>query len=106
MKAKKNIQSKIQETFEMLDAFQEVKISPFFKNQVMQRMFVEKDEKQFVWYWFTPKLQLATLLCVVALNVFAFTKFNAANYEEDVTSFASSYGLSVELDTTLFNNEL
>tara|TARA_R110001583_G_scaffold184266_2_gene343565 strand:+ start:993 stop:1304 length:312 start_codon:yes stop_codon:yes gene_type:complete len=103
MKTNKDIQSKVQETFEALDVFQEVKVSPFFKDKTMQRLFSEKEDKQLGWLWFTPKLQLATLICVIALNVFAFTKFNTSDYEEKVTDFASSYGLTIESNTTIFN---
>ena len=97
------MERKIHKTFEVVNAIQDVKVSPFFKDKTMQRLFAEKEEQATVWDWFTPKLQMATLICVIALNLFAFTQYNASSYEEKLTDFASTYGLTTESDNTIFN---
>lgn len=107
MERDRNIQSQINETLNVLENMETVNVSPFFKDKTMNVLFAEKVEmKNTAWTWFTPKLQLATLACVVILNVFAFTKLEAAStYEENVTEFALSYGLSTsDEDTSILNN--
>ncbi len=105
METNKNIQNKIDSAFEALDAIENVNVSPFFKDKTMNVLFVEIEEKQSVWNWFTPKLQLATLACVVVLNVIAFTKLqDSSSYDENLTEFAESYGLSTSDDDTSILN--
>ena len=105
MDTNKNIQSKIDSTLSVMDAIETVNVSPFFKGKTMQRLFAEKEETTTVWNWFTPKLQLATLVCVVVLNVIAFTKLDdATSYDENVSEFAESYGLSASDDDTSILN--
>lgn len=105
MEINKNIQDKVDSAFDALGAIESVNVSPFFKDKTMQVLFAEQEEKQSVWNWFTPKLQLATLVCIVALNIVAFTKIeNASSYDENLSEFAESYGLSdSESDTTILN---
>ncbi len=103
MDTNKDIQKKIDSTLDAMDAVKTVNVSPFFKDKTMQRLFAEKEEKQVVWSWFTPKLQLATLVCVIVLNVIAFTNLKKTTYNENVTQFAESYGLSTSTETSLLN---
>lgn len=103
MKTNKNIQSKIDGTLNAIDTIEKVKISPFFKDKTMRRLFAKKEEQQIVWSWFTPKLQLATLVCVVVLNVIAFTKLQETSYDDNINQFAESYGLSTSTETSLLN---
>lgn len=103
MKTNKNNQDKIDSTFQALDALEEVSISPFFKDKTMRRLFSQKDDTKIAWTWFSPKLQLATLACVVVLNVLALTKFKETKYDESVDLFAESYGLSTDISSSLLN---
>ena len=103
METNKNIKNKIEETLSAMDAIEAVKVSPFFKDKTMQRLFAEKEEEQNIWSWFTPKLQLATLVCVIVLNVLAFTQLNSNKYDSDINEFAETYGLSIGSDASLFN---
>jgi hypothetical protein len=103
METNKDIQNKVQETFEAFDGMQGVKVSPFFKDKTMQRLFSEIEEKQIVWSWFTPKLQLATLVCIIVLNVLAFTNLSASAYQDNISEFAETYGLSSRLNDTFIN---
>lgn len=106
MENNKDIQDKVDSALSAMDAIENVNVSPFFKDKTMQRLFAEKEEKITVWNWFTPKLQLATLVCVVVLNVFAFTQLKASNnssYNENIDQFAETYGLSTSLETSFLN---
>lgn len=105
MEINNNIQQKIDRSFEALDAITPVNVSPFFKDKTMNVLFTEKEEKQTAWNWFTPKLQLATLVCIVVLNVIAFAKLeDASSYDENLGDFAESYGLSTNDDETSILN--
>ncbi|WP_136481896.1 hypothetical protein [Cognatitamlana onchidii] len=101
-----NMQKQIDETLHVLENLETVHVSPFFKDKTMQVLFAEKTEAPMAWSWFTPKLQLATLVCIVVLNVLAFIKLEKASaYEVHVSEFAESYGLSVyNEDTSILNN--
>lgn len=96
-----NIQDNVKQTLEVCDTIEIVKAPPFFKDKTMQRLFAEKVEVISVWNWFTPQLQLATLVCVVVLNVFAFSQLKEDTYSNAVNEFAETYGLSD--DTELSN---
>lgn len=105
MENNKDIQNKIDSTLNAMDVIEGVNVSPFFKDKTMQRLFTEEEEIT-VWNWFTPKLQLATLVCVIVLNVFAFSKLNASNnssYDDSIDQFAETYGLSTSLETSFLN---
>lgn len=105
MKTNKNIQDKVDSAFEALDASEAVSVSPFFKDKTMNVLFTEKKVQQSNWIWFTPKLQLAALVCVVVLNVVAFTKLeDVSSYDENLSEFAETYGLSINDDNTSILN--
>ncbi|MEP5340426.1 MAG: hypothetical protein ABJL44_02440 [Algibacter sp.] len=103
METNNNIQNKIDSTFDAIDAIENVNVSPFFKDKTMQRLFAEEKEVTTVWSWLTPKLQLATLACVVILNVVAFSQLKTTTYNDDMSQFAETYGLSVSDDTSVLN---
>ena len=104
MKSDLDMDKKVKETFDSVESIEEVKVSPFFKEKVMQQIRNASEEVQeATWSWFTPKLQLATLVCVVVLNVIAFNNLQESTYNENVNSFAVSYGLSISEETTLLN---
>lgn len=104
MNTKKHKENNIEDTFKVLDSIEEVKVSPFFKDKTMQRLFAaEEVEEKPVFGWFTPKVQLATLVCVLILNVIVFSKFSQSDYASGVNEFAETYGLSTEHTTSLIN---
>ncbi len=107
METNRNIQNKIEDAFKAIDAIEKVKAPPFFKDKTMRRLFAEKEE-QHEWFWLTPRLQLAALVCVIILNVFAFTQLRkddlrTDDYHENISNFADAYGLSVEDGNSLMN---
>ncbi|MFD2824026.1 hypothetical protein ACFS5M_10110 [Lacinutrix iliipiscaria] len=103
MNTDNNIQNKIENTISTIDAIETVNVSPFFKEKTMQRLFLEKEEEKVAWSWFTPKLQFATLACIVVLNVVAIINKQETTYDENVSQFAESYGLSINTETSLLN---
>ncbi len=103
MESNKNIQEKIDNAFKAAEAIEPVSVSPFFKDKTMQRMFSVKEEEKVAWSWFSPKLQLATLACVIVINVIAFTQVNKTSYDENINQFAESYGLKTSDSNSLLN---
>jgi quinol-cytochrome oxidoreductase complex cytochrome b subunit len=103
METHKDIQDKIDSTFEAIRAIENVQISPFFKDKAMQRLFAQKEPQPKFWSWFTPQWQLAALVCIMVLNACVFTHLKFDNYNTKVSSFASSYGLSETSDNSIFN---
>ncbi|MDO5977741.1 hypothetical protein [Flavivirga spongiicola] len=103
MEINKNIKNKVDDTLNAMDGTEAVKISPFFKDRTMQKLFVEKGEEPLIWSWFSPRLQLAALVCVIVLNVLAFVQLNSNEYDNNINEFTETYGLSSGLDTSLFN---
>jgi len=107
MEYNKDIQGKIDSALNAMDTAEKVNVSPFFKDKTMQRLFTEKKAESVAWSWFTPKLQLATLVCIVALNVFAFSRINntesSSSYDENINQFAETYGLSGSAETSFLN---
>lgn len=99
MKNNVEMNKKVKATFDSIESIQEVKVSPFFKENVMHQIRNASEEiKDAAYSWFTPKLQLATLACVVVLNIMAFQNLKETTYNDNVTSFAESYGLSTNTE--------
>lgn len=98
-----NLQNKIKDTLNTMDVIEEVKVSPFFKDKTMHRLFAEKEVARDMFSLFSPKLQLATLVCFILINVYAFSKISAWAYEKNVTDFAETYGLSLDSETIILN---
>ena len=103
MKTNKNIQDKIDNTFHAIESMEQVSVSHFFKDKTMQRLFSEKEVEKVAWSWFSPKLQLATLACVVLINVYAVKQINSSKYDDSISSFASDYGITTENESSIFN---
>lgn len=100
-----NIQDNVKKTLEVFDTLKPVNTPPFFKDKTMQLLFVEKEKKASVsiWSWFTPQLQLATLACIVFVNVYAVKQIRSSKYEASITNFASDYGITADQESSLFN---
>ncbi len=94
---------KVQETLDSIESIKEVQVSPFFKENVMHQIRnATEDIQEATWSWFTPKFQLVTLVCVVVLNVMAFNNMKEKTYDQNVSNFAKSYGLS-NTETSILN---
>lgn len=103
METNKNLQDKINDVLNSADTITDVNVSPFFKDKTMQLLFSEKKEASSIWSWLTPQLQLAILVCVLLVNVYAINEIKSAEYEESISNFASEYGITTELDSTFLN---
>lgn len=104
MRTSDDIQNKIQTTFDSLDSIEKVNVSPFFKDKTLNRLFVEKKVSQPRFLaWLTPQVQLAMLIGFIVLNAFAFMNVKSTTYDENVSEFAESYGLSVESEFSTLN---
>ncbi|WP_299123768.1 hypothetical protein [uncultured Winogradskyella sp.] len=104
MKLNSEINRKVQDTFDSIDSIKEVEVSPFFKEKVMHQIRnASHDIQDATWTWFTPKVQLATLVCVVVLNIIALNSLKESTYNDNVSSFAESYGLHTSTESSILN---
>ncbi|MDO6760081.1 hypothetical protein Q4566_07700 [Tamlana sp. 2_MG-2023] len=101
MEINTNIQDKINETLNAADAIEAVNVSPFFKDKTMHKLFTEKEERHFLTSWLTSSLQLAVLVCIVVLNIVAFSKMQTESYDENISEFAETYGLVISDNSIL-----
>ena len=105
MRTNPEIKKKVEHTLSSVEQMEEVKVSPFFKEKVMHQIRnASEDKNETILSWFTPKLQLATLVCIVILNVIAFSNLEDNNYDENINEFAESYGLSTNTDLAILND--
>ena len=104
MDTNSDIEKKIQNTLDLAETIEEVKVSPFFKDQLMQKMFedAKEDERSSIWSWFTPQVQIAAIVALVVLNVIAFSGLNSEVYDEDLYEFAENLGISDESSDSIF----
>ncbi|MEQ6124220.1 hypothetical protein AAON49_08480 [Pseudotenacibaculum sp. MALMAid0570] len=88
MKTHKNKSIENNNTLDILDEIQEVKVSPFFKNKVLNTIRQQKEEKTPSFGWFTPQLQLATLALVLCINVLTiYFTFNSQETSQEISGF-------------------
>ncbi len=97
------LNKKVKATLNVADTIQEVKVSPFLKDRILNNLNTEIDETQKVWAWFTPKFQLATLIVVILLNVYAYKVLTSDNYNTTVEEFVDTYDFGEETYTSIFN---
>ncbi|PWG05373.1 hypothetical protein [Polaribacter aquimarinus] len=96
MNNKEHINKEIQDTFKVLENIEKIEVNHFFKHKVLQRMNAEKVEKQTIFSWFTPQLQLVTLSIILLINcatvfyVFSDTETSSSSTIEE---FAQEYSL-------------
>jgi len=104
MSTPESIKDRVNKTFDSINSMESVKVSPFFKDKTIQRLFAEKEEKHPLFgFWFTPKWQLATLLVIIALNIFTLSTANTSSYEDEIDYFAQAYDLKTNSEDNLFN---
>lgn len=94
-------------TLDILDAIQEVQVSPFFKNKVLNKIEQQKEAKESIFSWFSPQLQFASLALVICINVTTiyFSISNTQDSQEQVSgieSFVQEYQL--DSDTSISIN--
>ncbi|WP_138434296.1 hypothetical protein [Winogradskyella algicola] len=97
------IKKKVNTTLNAVDTIQEVKVSPFLKDRILNNLNVENEETERVWAWFTPKFQIATLVVVVLLNIYAYKVLISEEYNSTVEEFVDTYDFGDEAYTSIFN---
>lgn len=97
------INKKVNTTLNAVDTIQEVKVSPFLKDRILNNINTEVEETQKIWSWFTPKLQVAMLIAVILLNVYAYKVLTSDNYNTTVEEFVDTYDFGEETYTSIFN---
>jgi hypothetical protein len=94
--------NKIAQTFKVLSQIAPVKVSPFFKNKVLQEIEQEAPLKQPLFSWLLPQFQLATLSLVLLLNIGTiFYVFSSSTETTDLNSFAQEYELQATTNSIL-----
>ncbi|MEM9000784.1 MAG: hypothetical protein AAGB24_11020 [Bacteroidota bacterium] len=105
MDHRKKTSRQIGELIELATQIQVVGTPPFFKDKVMQQLgktTVSTEPLVFL-YWFTPKLQVAALLLFVLLNLTGLYYHGSFQQEEELQSFAETYGLYPAQEESIFN---
>ncbi|APY09348.1 hypothetical protein BWZ20_14000 [Winogradskyella sp. J14-2] len=97
------INKKVNATLNAVDAIQEVKVSPFLRDRILNNLTVERKETQRIWSWFTPKFQIATLVVVILLNIYAYKVLISDEYNATVEEFVDTYDFGDETYTSIFN---
>ena len=106
MKNKEHINQQVEDTFKVLDSIEKVEVNHFFKHKLLQKINAEKEEKQAVFSWFTPQLQLATLSVILLLNFgtifYAFhNSVESTSSTSDIEAFAQEYSLQSDSSSIL-----
>ncbi len=94
MKTKEEIQNKISKAFDTLDTIENVDLSPFFKNKVLQKIQKPLVDRN-LFTWFTPQLQLAVLAIIFIVNTTAVI-YSFSNQEQNnsgIETFIQEYNL-------------
>ena len=95
MNTKKNMTDKVEELLKSAGNINEVKVSPFFKDKTLDRMFAANEELPSSGFsWFTPKLQWAALVIIFLANSYVLYNANQNNYNEKLDQFAETYQLN------------
>ena len=75
-------------TLNILDEIQEVKVSPFLKNQVLNKIREQKEDKVPLLGWMSPQLQLAAILVILMVNATAiFYTLDEQNSNQELSGF-------------------
>lgn len=87
--------------FDVLDAIKKVEITPFFKNKVLREINNinaqnKKNKEHYLFNWFTPKLQLASIALILVVNASAVFYVFQNKEKNAITNFASEFSLSTE----------
>lgn len=87
MKTQNNKPIEENNTLDILDEIQEVKVSPFFKNKVLNKIREQNQEPVTLFGWFRPQLQLAVVALVLLMN--ALTIYYSLNLQVDTQEQSS-----------------
>lgn len=97
------IDNKVNATIDSIDSIEEVRVSSFLKDRILNQLDAEEELSTPIFSWFTPQLQLAALCVVILLNVYAYTILSSQEYETKVEEFVDTYDFGDETYTSIFN---
>lgn len=106
MNKQESIDKIVEETIESASTLNKVEISPFVKDKTLNRLYETDQEhsSQNWWSLLMPQIQLAVLVVIIAVNVFALVKIKNEAYANEVSDFAESYGFSSDSNETFLSN--
>lgn len=94
----------IDELIDSASSFEVVDTPPFFKDRVLHRLSkAEDNEVSYSLNWFGPRFQWAALVVFIMLNFGVLYYYNSAQQEQELQSFAETYGLSSAQNNSILN---
>lgn len=105
MNDKKNTSKKLDDLIESVSDIKSVGAPPFFKDRVLSQLRTQESQEQslLVLDWFTPRLQIAALLAFVLLNLGVLYHYISSNQNQELETFAQTYGLSSSQEESILN---
>lgn len=103
MMSNSEIDKKVKATIESINSIEEVRVSPFLKDRILNQLQAKVSQSSPLFSWFTPQLQLSTLALFLILNVLAYLNVNSEDYNSSIDEFTETYGLVEEAETTFSN---
>lgn len=97
------IDKKVKSTLDAIDSIEVVKVSPFLKDRILNNLDHAPEKIGSIWSWYTPNLQLTTLLMFIMLNLFAYINMNSEDYDLVIDEFTETYELDIETESTFSN---
>lgn len=96
-------QEKAEHTITSVEAIESVKVSPFLKDSILNRLETQTTQMTSSWVWFSPKLQLAVLIVFMILNIYTYINLSSVENNSDEVEFAISSGLVDDYNHSVFN---
>ena len=105
MNDKKSTSQLVDQLIDSVTDIETVNTTPFFKDRVLSRLVQKKENNKTLVYpiWFGPQLQWAVLLVFMLLNLGVLYYYANSNQEQELQSFAQTYGLSSSQDDSILN---
>ena len=105
MNDKKNTFKNLDDLIESVSDIESVGAPPFFKDRVLKELEKQKGQEQspLVLSWLTPRLQIAALLAFVFINLGVLYYYNSTNQDQELETFAQTYGLSSPQEESILN---
>ncbi|MEO0572066.1 MAG: hypothetical protein AAF039_10215 [Bacteroidota bacterium] len=105
MNDKKNTSQFVDELIDSVEGIRTVDTPPFFRDKVLGKLIPEKKGDGVLFHpsWLTLKFQLTALLIFVFLNLGVLYYYTNYNQQQELQSFAETYGLSSSQDNSILN---